>query len=266
MSRVRRVWPLALLAACPAWGLAAQSAAQSAEIEALARLEARIESGATEGVAGAIERWLSTTPDPSREAVGRARYSRVRLMSDADSARAELLALALDGGSSHGARVWLRLGQLELAAGDPARAAAAFERLRADYPRSAAATASWYWTGRTFEDRGLLDRACEGWTRAIRAAQDGGDAASARLAAAAAAGCAPGAARFTVQVAAFSTPEAAAEMRSQLEADGFPAHVVEEGGLHRVRVGRFATPEAARGLERSLRLAGFSVAVSAAEP
>ena len=102
--------------------------------------------------------------------------------------------------------------------------------------------------------------------RALTEAQNTGDAASIRLAVAASAGCAPGAPRFEAQVAAFSTPEAANDMRSQLAADGFPARVVEADGLHRVRVGLFSTPEAAGGLERRLRQAGFSVSVVPAVP
>ena len=132
MSRAWRVWPLALLAVFSASQLAAQSAAQSAADAAagtLDRLEARIESGDTDGVADALERWLAAARNPPRDALGRARYLRARLISDADAARDELLALALDGGSGWAARAWLRLGQLELAAGDPVRAEAALERL-----------------------------------------------------------------------------------------------------------------------------------------
>ena len=264
MSRVPRWWPLALLAACAPAGLAAQAAGGAADPEFVTALEARVDVGDADGVAAAVERWLAEARNPPRDVLARARYLRARVMSDADSARAELLSLALDVGGPHATRAWLRLGQLELAAGDPARAAAVFERLRADDPRSAAARASWYWTARTFEDRGLLDRACEGWERALSEARDGGDAASARLAAAASAGCAPGAPRHTVQVAAFSMPEPAEEMRARLEADGFPARVVEQGGLHRVRVARFASPEAAGGLGRRLARAGFSVNIVAA--
>ena len=267
MSRARRVGPLALLLAVfPASQLAAQSADAADAAGALDRLEARVESGDTDGVADAIERWLAGARNPPRDEIGRARYLRARLMSDADAARDELLALALDGGSDWAARAWLRLGQLELAAGDPVRAEAALERLRADAPRSAAARSSWYWTARSFEDRGMLERACEGWARALTEAQNTGDARSARLAVTASAGCAPDAPRFEAQVAAFSAAEAANDMRSQLEADGFPARVVETDGLHRVRVGLFSTAEAARGVERRLRLAGFSVSVVPAVP
>lgn len=264
MNRARRVWPLALLAVFPAPELAAQSSA--ADAGTLDRLEARVESGDTDGVAEAIERWLSGAQTPPRDAVGRARYLRARLMSDADSAHAELLALALDGGSPWATRAWLRLAQLELAAGDPARAEAALERLRADDPRSAPARSSWYWTARAFEDRGMLERACEGWARALTEAQNTGDAASIRLAVAASAGCRSDAPRFAAQVAAFSAPQAANEMRSQLDADGFPARVVEADGLHRVRVGLFSTAEAARALQRRLRLAGFSTSIVPAIP
>ena len=218
-----------------------------------------------DGVADVLQRWLDEASDPSRELLWRARYLRARLTPDADSAAAELLSLALEGGRG-AAPAWLRLAQLDVARGDPERAATILARLRAEDPHSAEARASWYWTARTLEDRGLLEPACEGWTRALAEARGGGDAATVRLAETALAGCAPGAPRYTVQVAAFAAPEAAGEMRSRLDAEGVPARVVEEGGLHRVRAGRFASPEAARGLERRLRLAGFSVDIVAARP
>ncbi|WP_419163300.1 SPOR domain-containing protein [Candidatus Palauibacter sp.] len=250
----RRVWPLVLLAICPAPAFAAQSA----DPAALVRLEAEVEAGRAEGVAEAVGRWIAEARNPTRESLARARYLRARLMADADSARTALLALALDGGSSFGALAWLRLAQLDLALGAPARASADLDRLRADYPRSPLATVSWHWTARTLEARGLLARACEAWQRAVTEARRVGDATSARLAAVASTGCGAGTPRFTVQVAALSRAETAREMRSRLEVDGFPARVVEDDALHRVRVGRFASPEAARGLQRRLHDAGYA--------
>lgn len=261
----RRLWALALLAGAPSWGLSVPSAARAAQAAApvdLDHLEARIEAGTFEGAAEAIESWFATEErNAARGDVLRARYLRARLLADPDSARAELLAVAMNGGSLHGSRAWLRLAQLDLALGEPARAAADLERLRADHPRSDEAVESWYWTARTFEDRGLLDRACEAWQRGAAEGRRVGAAEIALLAESSALGCASGAPRFAIQVAAFSRRDPAEEMRGQLEAAGFFARVVEYDGLHRVRMGRFARREAAESLARRLRDAGFEPTV-----
>lgn len=260
-----RAWALALLAGAPLWGLSAPSAARAAQASApvdLDHLEARIEAGRFEGAAEAIERWLGAEArNAARGDVLRARYLRARLLADPDSARAELLSVAMDGGSRYGSRAWLRLGQLDLALDEPSRAAADLERLRADHPRSAEAVESWYWTARAFEARGLLDRACESWQRGAAEGRRVGAAKTTLLAEASSLGCGPGAPRFAVQVAAFSRRDAAEEMRGRLEAAGFFSRVVEYDGLHRVRLGRFARREAAESLARRLRGAGFEPAV-----
>lgn len=259
-----RAWVLALLAGAPSWGLSVPSAAQAAQGASvdLDHLEARIEAGRFEGAAEAMERWFAAEArDAARGDVLRARYLRARLLADPDSARAELLAVAMDGGSRYGSRAWLRLAQLDLALDEPSRAAADLERLRADHPRSGEAVESWYWTARTFEDRGLLDRACEAWQRGIAEGRRVGAMEIALLAETSALGCQPGAPRFAIQAGAFSRRDPAEEMRGELEAAGFFSRVVEYDGLHRVRLGRFARREAAESLARRLREAGFEPAV-----
>ena len=259
------VWALALVVGPPLWGTAAPSSVQAAQVAApveLDRLEARIESGNLEDAAEAIENWLATQGrDAARGEVARARYLRARLLADADSARAELFSVATDGGSRYAARAWLRLAQLDLALGEPARAAADLERLRADHPRGPEVVESWYWTARTFEARGLLDPACEAWERGAAEGRRVGDMTMVSLAEAAWLACAPGGPRFSIQVAAFSRPRPAEEMREQLEASGFFSRVVEYDGFHRVRLGRFVRREAAEILARRLRDAGFEPAI-----
>ena len=261
----RRAWAPALLAAASLWGLSVPFPAQAAQAATpvdLDHIEARIEAGRFEGAAEAIEGWLAAVGrNAARGDLVRARYLRARLLTDPDSARAELLSVAMDGGSRYGSRAWLRLAQLDLALGEPSRAAADLERLRADHPRSAEAVASWYWTARTFEDRGLLDRACEAWQRGAAEGRRVGAASIALLAEASARGCAPGGPRFAIQVAAFSRRDPAEEVRGQLEAAGFFSRVVEQDGFHRVRLGRFARREAAESLARRLLDAGFDPAV-----
>ena len=265
MTRCGRGWALALLAGAPFWGFSVPSAAQAAQTAApadLDLLEARIEAGRLEGAAEAIESWLATEArNAARGEVLRARYLRARLLADPDSARAEFLSVAMDGGSRYGSRAWLRLAQLDLALDEPARAAADLERLRSDHPRSAETVESWYWTARTFEARGLIDRACEAWQRAGEEGRRVGATETARLAEAASLGCAPGAPRFAIQVAAFSRRDPAEETRGRLEVAGFFSRVVEDDGLHRVQLGRFARREAAESLVRRLLDAGFEPAV-----
>ncbi|HUF36651.1 MAG TPA: SPOR domain-containing protein [Gemmatimonadales bacterium] len=55
-----------------------------------------------------------------------------------------------------------------------------------------------------------------------------------------------GDARFRVQVAAVATPGAADEAASRVEALGFPALIVRERGLYKVRAGAFGTREEAQ--------------------
>lgn len=248
----------ALLAPPPAGG-------QSPPEPELHAIEAAVDEGRLDGTRAALEAWFSAADTPAPEDVGRARYLRARLMADVDSARAEYLAVALDGRSSYGSRAWLRLAQLDLARGDAERAIADLDRLRADYPSSPAAASSWYWTARALEQGGDLGSACRAFERGARAAGDAAAADVAALAAAASRRCLATGLRFSLQVGAFSREDAAGEILDTLESSGYPARVFEEGGLHKVRVGWFSSPEAARALARRLREGGYSVTVVAGE-
>ena len=236
-----------------------------AEASELDRLETAIDAGSVDGVRDRLERWLADADDASPEDRGRAAFLRARLMSDGDSARVEYLSIALDGRSSYGAKAWLRLAQLELARGEPARAVEDLERLRADYPASDLTAASYYWSARALESGGELDDACRFFDLALDAASRVGDAEIGERAGTGRRGCASGGLRFTLQIGAFSGDSAAKSLASTANALGFPARIVEDGGLQKVRVGRFASPDAARSLEWRLRGEGFSVAIVASE-
>ena len=233
-------------------------------VGALDRYASQIRSGNTAGLAGELERWLAGAAGESPERLGHARYMRALLMADPDSARVALLEVALEGRSSYGARAWIRLAQLDIMSDEPVRAVASLERLRADYPGSAAASASRYWTARAFEDQGMLNEACDSYMQAAYGARNAGDDIRA-LAVAASEECGGAAPRVSIQVGAFSSAGAAREALSQLEERGFSGRVFEAGGLYRLRVGRFANPEAVRRLARRLEDAGFSAIVVAAE-
>lgn len=254
-----RVGSAAVIAGCLSWGGAvAQSTGD------LDRIEAAIQSGALDGIREALERWHDAANGVDPETAGRVRFLRGRLMTDADSARSEYLAVAIDGRSSYGALAWLRLAQLDLSAGQPARAIEHLTRLQTDYPNARTADA-WYWRARAFESGGRLEDACEAFDRALEEAGGSADGAIGEQASERRRGCAPGGLRFTLQIGAFSAETAAESLASTARALGFPARIVEDEGLDKVRVGLFASPDSARLLERRLREDGFSVAIVAAE-
>lgn len=257
------VIPLLTLGCASGGGLSAQSAPSPDRLD---EIEAAIDAGRIEGARHAIESWLSEADGASPADRGRARYLRARLIPHADSARDEFLAVALDARSPYGARAWIRLAQLDLARGDPAKAVEGLERLRADYPGSPVIADSWFWSARALEAAGALETACDAFDRAVLEARSSGNNELLERTVAASRGCTPGGLRFTLQLGAFSRRSAADALAEEVRRAGFDVRVVTEGGLEKVRVGRFASAEAARALERELRAAGYSVAVVAGEP
>lgn len=255
--------PLLTLGCASGGGLSAQSTPAPGRLD---ELEEAVDQGRIEGVRQALDAWLADAGGAPPAERGRARYLRARLMTSADSARDEFLAVALDARSPYGARAWIRLAQLDLARGEPARAVESLERLRADYPGNAVIPSSWFWSARAQEAAGDLTAACAAFDRAVLEAREAGDSELLERAVSASRACAPGGLTFTLQLGAFSRRSAAESMAEELRRAGFDARVVSEEGLEKVRVGRFATAEAARALERRLRDAGYSVAVVAGEP
>ncbi len=71
--------------------------------------------------------------------------------------------------------------------------------------------------------------------------------------------------RFRVQVSAVATPGAADDMATRIESLGFPAVIVRERGLYKVRAGAFGTREEAQAAARKLkaRLGGSPFVVAA---
>jgi tetratricopeptide (TPR) repeat protein len=238
--------------------------AQATEAADLGRFEAAIDAGSLDGVRAGLDTWLANAADASPEDTGRARFLRARLMSDPDSARIEYLTVALDARSSYGAHSWIRLAQLDLARGQTERSVQDLERLRADYPRSPVVPASWYWMARALESGGELADACAAFDRALNEANAMGDAKIGERTMAARQACAPGGLRFTLQIGAFSGQSAAESLSTTALALGFPARIVREGDLRKVRVGIFGSPDAARLLQQRLRAEGFTVVVIAA--
>lgn len=260
-----RLWAAIAVSAitlgCATGGALRAQAPATADLD---RLEAAIDAGSFDGVRAELDRWL-TGAGASSEDLGRARFLRARLMTDADSARNEFLVVAMDGRSSYGARAWLRLAQLDLARGQMGRAVEDLDRLRADYPRSETIPASWYWTGRALESGGELEEACLAFDRALNEASAGGDALTGERATDRRRACSTGGLRFTLQIGAFSGDSAAESLVTTARSRGFPARIIEEDGLRKVRVGLFGSADSARLLEARLRADGFTVAIVAAE-
>jgi tetratricopeptide (TPR) repeat protein len=184
-------------------------------------------------------------------------------MRDADSARSEYLRIAIDGRSSHGAEAWLRLSQLDIAAGQPERASEDLARLRSDYPTSPLVPASWYWSGRALESAGDLDAACTAWGTASASARDSEYGEVLALSNAAAEACGAGEMRLALQLDAFRERSAAEAVAARAEEAGFAARIVQDEGLYKVRVGRFGSVGPAREMARRLRAAGFSALITA---
>lgn len=252
------VW-LLLSASLSGPDLLAQSG--SSAVPSLDRIAAAADAGRADEAREALGRWFAARADRvDRRDLVRARFLRARLTSDADSARTDYLWIAIDGGGEHGAAAWLRLAQLDLAAGDPDRALQDLARLRADYAGELVPT-SWLWTGFAYESAGRLEDACRSWERAARLGSERGDADARSRAREAADRCASGQLRLTLQVGAFRARSAAEELRGRLVEADFDARVERSGGLHRVRVGRFGAAEAAREAVERLQRAGFSAVV-----
>lgn len=235
--------------------------AQSPAAE-LDRIQAVADQGRIEEAREALARWRADhEARADRRALQRARLLRARLTADADSARAEYLWVAIEGSGDGGAEAWLRLGQLDLTAGDPDRALQDLARLRDEYPGSPLVPASWWWAGLAHEAAGRLEEACRAWQRAAREADRRDDPRTAARAREAAGRCASGHLRLTVQLGAFRERAAAEALRERAAEAGYDARVERADGLHKVRVGRFGGAEPAREAAERLRRAGFTAVV-----
>ncbi|MFQ5529995.1 MAG: SPOR domain-containing protein [Gemmatimonadota bacterium] len=260
-----------LLAVALVLGEARAGAAQTSDLDAI---EAAADRGEAATARADLEAWLvSNQATAARGELTRARFLRGRLMRDADSAEVEYLRAAIDGDGPFAARARLRLGQLQLAKGDPRRAAEHLEQLRADDPAGAIVPTSWVWTARVAESMGDAATACRAWAEA-RASL--GPADPARAEAEQSRSRCEEAARqpgevltYTVQLGAFGTEEAAVRLRDGAADIGVAVRVEAPSGgvrVYRVRSGRFGSREAADMLAGRFRAAGFDTIVVPEEP
>lgn len=258
----------ASLATAPAVG-AVQ--AGPAELDAV---EAAADRGDAEAAREALAAYVESA-DPSADAAERARveFLRGRLAASPDSAEVAYLRAAIDGEGPYASRARLRLGQLQLARGDAARAEDHFARLRADDPGGALGAVSWMWSARAAELAGDVSAACAAWDRAIaglpssdpdRAEAEAGRSRceSTRRE--------PGEVEtFTVQLGAFGTEDAAMRLRDGAASVGVAVRVDRPaGGVHvyRVRSGRFASRSDAERRAERFRAAGHEAIVVPEDP
>lgn len=171
----------------------------------------------------------------------------------------------------------LGLAQEDFAAGRTEASARNIERIRADYPTSSLLPVAAFWGARAYFELQNTTEGCRWLTQGLALAgedielQNQLNFYAPRCATAIGSpspGPAParpdtaytasppvadppataptGSGRFTVQVAAAGTEDAAESTANALRAAGYDPHIVREGGFIKVRVGRFATrPEAA---------------------
>jgi len=273
------VLAFALVAALLPAPLAAQSP------PTLGSVERSIDDGRVDEAREWIDRWWAEAADtataPTR---ARALYLRALLADSTATAVRGYLRISLEHPSQENAEVaLLRLGQAELAAGDHANAQSRFEMLLRDYPESAIRPQAEYWLARTSLRGGETGRGCRmlasitGVSDAVLRSEihdmraeacanqpDAAPAAPAEARAETRAAPAPGgAARFTVQIGALRSTEAAVELRDRARAAGFDAILIRLGRdeVNRIRVGEFVDRAAAAEQARRLADRGFDTAV-----
>lgn len=248
---------VAFLLAAPV-GVLAQASAAGPQAATLAGVEAALDSGRVEAARSRLRAWRDGPGRRAgRSARTRATFLRARLTADPDSAEALYLDVALSGDPRYGDDSWLRLAQLHLARGEPARAAEELERLRTDYPDSELVEESRRWSA-------MADTASAGGP-AVAANPSGaaggagergsGGGSGTRSGSRDRPGAGPGAG-FTVQMGAFREREGARELARRARQAGFEVHVTprsSEDGLYRVRSRGLATRREAAELARRIR-------------
>jgi hypothetical protein len=249
------------------------AAQQRAEAPTLQGIEAAADSGRTEEARRELSRWLALAhPDLPAAVRARADYLRGRLATNLDTAVLAYTTVAIGGVSPWAAAARLRLAQLRLARREYGRALSDLATLRADFPGDSLAAESWVWTGVVLAASGDSAGACTAWRTAagrakghvVRTARSHLSAAHCPGASspAAGAGTAAGAegGRWTVQIGAFSTRDAAERLRERASAAGFQVRVVDTSGrdgLFRVWTQEVPDASSADALRGRLEEAGF---------
>jgi len=262
--------------------LAGASAAAAQTDPRLVAAVRSAQEGQGDSARSAVDRLLAATA-PSDSLYPEILYTQAMVANTAADMRRHLQRVVVEHPTSSWADdALLRLVQMDYATRSFDNAARNLERLRLDYPLTPLFAQAAYWGGRTYFDLKDTTRACrwlaDGIARAetdlelqrqlgfmyqrcdVRVAagdsaagQPGGGATdttpkpqAARPDSAAAPKATAQPARFRIQVAAVATPGAADDAASKAEGLGFPAVIVRERGLYKVRAGAFATRQEAQ--------------------
>jgi tetratricopeptide (TPR) repeat protein len=271
-ARLARGVAVVLALVIPGLRPAPASAQATGGSPGLDAIQAAADSGHTERARRELDRWLrSRRRDAPPAERAHAEFLRGRLSASVDSAALAYTTVAIGGVLPWAPAARLRLAQLRLARGEYDRALADLSTLRADFPGDSLADRSWAWTGDALAASGDTARACRAWTRALREAKsDPALASRARRAVShcpgGAAARAPGSARgaeggrWAVQLGAFSTRQAAENLRDRAAKAGFQVRVVDttaRDGLYRVWTQDVPDAASADALRDRVARAGF---------
>ena len=258
--------------------LAGASAAPAQTDPRLVAAVRSAQEGQGDSARSAVDRLLAATA-PTDSLYPEILYTQAMVANTAADMRRHLQRVVVE----HPTSPWvddalLRLVQMDYATRSFDNAARNLERLRLDYPMTPLFGQAAYWGGRTYFDLKDTTRACrwlaDGIARAdsdlelqrqlgflyqrcdVRVAA--GDSGTAGQPGGGTADTTPKPqaaqpARFRIQVAAVATPGAADDAASKAEGLGFPAVIVRERGLYKVRAGAFATRQEAQAAVSKLK-------------
>lgn len=244
--------------------LAVRAAARTAAIQRAQRL---VNDGSGAEGRAVVDSLLNAT-EPRSPEEAEILFWRATLAESWDQAQRDYLRVMLEHDASpFAAQAMLRLAQGEMARGDREAALRYLERLATEAPESAVRPEAALWQGRLLMDRGARAQGCAvlrtqrprvpaGALELERqydyllggcpsaAAESTGVAAPPSDPAPAPAPTGP-ALVWSVQIAAFQTPDEAATFAAEMREKGYDARVDGSAPPYRIRFGRFATRAAA---------------------
>ena len=242
------------------------------------------QEGHGDSARGAVGRLLAATP-PTDSLYPEILYTQAMVANTAADMRRHLQRVVVEYPTSSWVDdALVRLVQMDYASRSFESAARNLERLRSDYPQTPLFAQAAYWGGRTYLDLKDTTSACrwlaDGIARAeadlelqrqlgfmyqrcdVRGAaadttksdstakpatpKPAADSTAARVADSLPQRPAAQRARFRIQVAAVATPGAADDAASKAEKLGYPAVIIRERGLYKVRAGAFTTRQEAQ--------------------
>jgi hypothetical protein len=237
------------------------------------------QEGRSDSARAVVQRLLTATP-PTDTLYPEILYTQAMVAGEAADMRKALQRVAVEYPSSSWADdALLRLVQMDYATRSLEPAARNIEKLKTDYPDSPLLPQASYWAARIYFDQknpaaacrwladgmaktrdnlelqnqlGYLYQRCDfktadsGAAAPVAGAPDTAQKPPAQKPPAPAAPKDTTSARFRVQVSAVGTPAAADDVAAKIEKLGYPAVIVRERGLYKVRAGAFPTREAAQ--------------------